>query len=330
MGKELELFENGSEAVFMPTSNLIHQENTLPVTSKVQSKSANLKNKEKTMTVKEIAEIKGVSESSVKRAIRKLFAEKMQNGKTTFLNEKEVAAISAELKGEYHTSQLTYSAGEQVKNTVKEKTVTTRELAETLGVSTETIRATAKKIITPSKLIWRVINGGNSLVFNEEQSTAIKIELQNHSKIASNGFNTMQISNDLEMLLLSQKLADYQNKRIAELQKENEQQKMQLIEQAPKVEFYDDVTGSKDTIDMSEVAKVLNCGLGRNRIFELLRNKHILQSDNQPYQKYVDTGYFRTIESRYTAPNGDIKISIKTVVLQRGLDFIRKLIKENK
>lgn len=117
MEEELELFENVSEAVFMPTSKLTNQKITLPITSKVFAQSATFENKGKAMTVKEVAEVKGVSESSVKRAIRKLFAEKMQNGKTTFLNEKEVAAISAELKGEYHTSQLTYSAGEQVKNT---------------------------------------------------------------------------------------------------------------------------------------------------------------------------------------------------------------------
>lgn len=99
----------------------------------------------------------------------------------------------------------------------------------------------------------------------------------------------------------------------------------QIAEMKPKAEFYDDVTGSADTISMAEVAKVLNIkGLGRNKLFELLRDKSILQRDNTPYQNYVDRGYFRLIESKYTKPDGSTHINLKTVVYQKGLDFIRK------
>lgn len=73
---------------------------------------------EKTMTVKEVASAIGVSYSSVDRAITKLFPDKKQNGKITLLNEYEVSQISKELKTDYHTAQLTFSAGEKVKNTI--------------------------------------------------------------------------------------------------------------------------------------------------------------------------------------------------------------------
>lgn len=105
-----------------------------------------------------------------------------------------------------------------------------------------------------------------------------------------------------------------------------EQQERIAIMQ-PKAEFYDDVTGSKDAIEMKEVAKVLNLGMGRNKIFEFLRDKKILDNNNQPYQIYVDKGYFRVIESKFTTPDGDVKINLKTVVMQKGLDFIRRQIK---
>ena len=99
----------------------------------------------------------------------------------------------------------------------------------------------------------------------------------------------------------------------------------QIAELKPKAEFYDDVTGSSDTISMAEVAKVLNIkGLGRNKLFQILRDKSILQRDNTPYQNYVDRGYFRLIESKYTKPDGSTHINLKTVVYQKGLDFIRK------
>lgn len=104
-------------------------------------------------------------------------------------------------------------------------------------------------------------------------------------------------------------------------------QKKELANAKPKVEFFDTVTGSKDTIDMRTVATVLNCGLGRNKIFEILRDKKILDRKNMPYQSYIDSGYFRTIESTYTKPDGDTCINIKTVIFQKGLDFIRKVIK---
>ena len=105
-----------------------------------------------------------------------------------------------------------------------------------------------------------------------------------------------------------------------------EKQNEQLLIQAPKVEFYDAVTQSKDTIDMAGVAKVLNLGIGRNNLFELLRNKKVLQYNNQPYQKYVDLGWFRIIESKFNKPDGSINISLKTVVFQKGVEGIAKII----
>ena len=98
----------------------------------------------------------------------------------------------------------------------------------------------------------------------------------------------------------------------------------------PKAEFYDDVAGSKDAISIGEVAKMLGIRkLGRNKLFQLLRDKKILQPNNQPYQQFVDKGYFRVIEQRWTTENGETKINIKTLVYQKGLDYIRRIIKEN-
>ncbi len=104
------------------------------------------------------------------------------------------------------------------------------------------------------------------------------------------------------------------------LQAENERMK-------PKEEFFDAVTDSKDAIDIGQVAKVLNCpGIGRNKLFEILRNNGILKQNNEPYQKYIDCGYFRVIEQKYEARPGEIRINIKTLVFQKGVDYIRKIL----
>lgn len=67
--------------------------------------------------------------------------------------------------------------------------------------------------------------------------------------------------------------------------------RIKLLE--PKAQFYDDVAGSKDSIEMGYVAKVLGVRkMGRNRLFSLLRDKKILDKNNIPYQQYVDMVYF--------------------------------------
>ena len=100
--------------------------------------------------------------------------------------------------------------------------------------------------------------------------------------------------------------------------------KVEIREAQPKIEFFDAVTDSKDAIAMSDVAKVLDMGVGRNNLFKILRQERILQSDNSPYQEYIDRGYFRVIEQRYDKGYGETGINIKTLVFQKGVDFIRK------
>ena len=100
----------------------------------------------------------------------------------------------------------------------------------------------------------------------------------------------------------------------------------QVLEMKPKAEFFDTVADSKTAISMNEVAKVLNIkGYGRNKLFEFLRGNSVLDRWNVPYQKYVDNGWFRVIEQHYQK-NGEPIITTKTLVYQKGVDGIRKMI----
>lgn len=108
-------------------------------------------------------------------------------------------------------------------------------------------------------------------------------------------------------------------------------------EDAPKVEFFESVAESKDAVEMKAVLSTLNyVAVGRNKLFAILREQKVLQSNNIPYQKYIDAGYFRTIETKKNCGT-EVRIFIKTLVYQKGLDYIRKLLnklgyrpKENK
>ena len=97
-------------------------------------------------------------------------------------------------------------------------------------------------------------------------------------------------------------------------------------EDAPKVEFFESVAESKDAVEMKAVSSTLNyVAVGRNKLFAILREQKVLQSNNTPYQKYIDAGYFRTIETKKNCGT-EVRIFIKTLVYQKGLDYIRKLL----
>ena len=98
----------------------------------------------------------------------------------------------------------------------------------------------------------------------------------------------------------------------------------------PKEEFFDAVTDSTDAVDMKDCANALHMGIGRNNLFKFLRGQKILTENNRPYQQYIDRGYFRVIEQKYDKGYGETGINIKTVVYQKGVDFIRKRLLDSK
>lgn len=214
---------------------------------------------------------------------------------------------------------------------INKNTMTTKELAETLGVDISTVKKTVKKLEKSGEVLHHLTNdkyNNTVFVYDENQATVIKQEIQKHHNLANRQIDTVTTEEEENQIV--QKAISILNFRAEEFRRRAELAESQLLEQKPKVEFYDDVTGSTDTIEMKEVAKVLNCGMGRNKLFEFLRNRKVLDRNNQPYQQYVDNGYFRVIESKFTTPDGDIKINLKTVVFQKGLAYIRNLLKDTK
>lgn len=100
---------------------------------------------------------------------------------------------------------------------------------------------------------------------------------------------------------------------------ELEKQQLLLEEQKPKVEMYDTIIASDKLFSMNEVAKLIN-SVGRNKLFKMLRDAKILMLDNNPYQQYVNQGYFKVVEVTTT---GD-KIFVVTKATNKGIEFICK------
>lgn len=191
------------------------------------------------------------------------------------------------------------------------------EVAQSLSCSHETVRYYANKL--------GFTKNGVKTLLDESQVTLILDAIKNANTNQHNlPKGLSEVSTSLTPALkIKQAMEMMQSAYEEELQILRAKQ----IEDAPKVEFFNQVTDSTDCIDMGTVAKVLNFkNIGRTKLFEILRNNGILMSDNRPYQKYIDAGYFRVIESKWTSPDGETHIRFKTVVYQSGIDFIRKSI----
>lgn len=98
----------------------------------------------------------------------------------------------------------------------------------------------------------------------------------------------------------------------------------------PLVEFANQVSNSENLIDMNAMAKLAieeNIPIGRNRLFRWLRENEILMSDNLPYQKFIDRGYFAVKESIFET-GSMTKTYQQTFVTGKGQQFIIGLLKK--
>lgn len=113
--------------------------------------------------------------------------------------------------------------------------------------------------------------------------------------------------------------------------------KDQIAVLQPKADQYDAFMNCEYGYNMATASKILRFQapqrkrkvIGRNQMFQILRDLNILQSTpenwNAPFQEYVDMEYFHT----YGRPSNGGRSSKTVEVLPRGLDFICKLLLSN-
>lgn len=116
---------------------------------------------------------------------------------------------------------------------------------------------------------------------------------------------------------------------LTELQKEQALRcdaERKVRELRPKAELMERVLDCDEMIDIGQTAKILELPFGRNTLFIKLREKGIFfKHRNEPKQEYIDRGYF-TLKEKVIEPNNhDSFTVIKTLVTQRGLEFIARL-----
>ncbi len=92
--------------------------------------------------------------------------------------------------------------------------------------------------------------------------------------------------------------------------------------------LYNHYINSDGWFKMSEVAGKLNIhGMGRNKIFSILRERHILDRRNLPYRQFIESGMFMIKDTDIMV--GDrIKTVSTTFVSKKGQVFIEKLLRK--
>lgn len=223
---------------------------------------------------------------------------------TKYYNEKDANLIASKVKKEKPENEFSV-----------------QDIAAATGTTRYVILRAIERVF-PSK-----IQNGIKTVLNKEECTILLDEIKNNKTVK-------------ERLPLQsvQSLSSVQTEMTPALKLAQAQQMMQEAYEAllamerakvaaltPKAEAYDAITDSRGAISIANTAKVLAFkDIGQNKLFAILRDLHILQNNNIPYQRYIDDGYFRVIEQKYTTPDGETHISFKTLVFQRGVEYIRR------
>jgi anti-repressor protein len=110
------------------------------------------------------------------------------------------------------------------------------------------------------------------------------------------------------------------------LQEKISEQKRQLEVQRPLVEYAEAMGGADNGVDLGDFAKTYstNTGniIGRNRLFELLREKRVLMpGKNVPKQEFINGGYF--IVKQFLVENIN-ELKFKTLVTPAGEKWLVK------
>ena len=164
-----------------------------------------------------------------------------------------------------------------------EKKMTVKELAGVLSLDERTIQLKVKELF-PS-----LVANGKKTVLTEKQVTLVKLELE----------KKFEVKTQLEKEILIQQALFYQQEKINSMQLELTEAKVKLLEQTPKVEFYDTVSQTNGWYNAKQLSNMLAIPeLGRNNLLKRLRDMKYLTEYNKPYQKWIDQKLMKLAEDK--------------------------------
>ena len=88
---------------------------------------------------------------------------------------------------------------------------------------------------------------------------------------------------------------------------------------------HNDMSISKNVGAFAKLLHKKNVKIGRTRLFAWLREQKYLRQNNEPYQKWINSGIFQTREYVYLA-KGEPCIGIKTYITGKGQTYLTEKI----
>ena len=207
--------------------------------------------------------------------------------------------------------------------------MTTKELAKMLNTTKDVVLANGRKCF-PNK----VIEHGKTVMWSEAEVTVILDHMKgNLSHNASVEFNstvtntTTKMTNALKihqaMLMMQEAYED----ELKAIKAENERQAAQLIEQKPKVDYYDHYMDSKNNFEIEKLGK--DSGIGARRIFKFLEADRVIRAKFVDGVKYYESyayydRYFQSVMVPFTLPTGEQYSRPKLMLTPEGMTYFMK------
>ena len=146
--------------------------------------------------------------------------------------------------------------------------------------------------------------------------------------------NYIEAFNEMEKLLKKEKLHSYLiEDPIARAEQWIVEQKEKLAleetinEYKPKVDYYNTILNSADTVNITQIAK--DYGMSGRRLNQLLNEERVqykIGGQWMLYQKYADKGYTRTHTHSYDREDGTTGTNIQTKWTQKGRLLIHNIL----
>lgn len=167
--------------------------------------------------------------------------------------------------------------------------------------------------VIPERDVYRLIMRSKLPAAERFEEWVVGEVLPSIRKTGSYSVNHVSRRDLAQMVLAAEAELDAANETIAEL--------------APKAAGFDIMLTAGNFHTLKDTAKFLNTG--RNRLCETLRKRNVFMSNNTPYQRYVDQGYFKVVVKTIHAGESPINYP-QTLVSPRGLEFLHKVLYGNR
>ena len=211
-------------------------------------------------------------------------------------------------------NSLSLSAKRDVALTENTQTVTTKELAEMLGVDVRTVNGTVERLLESTSQNFgevgiRSFGGRPTKLFTEQQATIIKQKIQRHHNLATRHIDTVTTEQEENQTIAN---------AIMILQRRNNElrQRAAIAENT-----LSRISDGKGCYSMNQTAKALKLPYGNIKLYERLRKEGILNADNSPRQDQINAGHFKVVAKFINDTVGSKPVTLTT---GKGLVYLAK------